>query len=156
MSQTVLPSSFTNTTFVCNNLSLETRDFKVFNVLHFPVVNADYELPIDSFVYSDCHYRIDPPLSFKWRKNYKLKQFEISGRGIYDDIFAYGETLTEALEMLTEAILPTFWEECLTFNVTAASQKLAQIALDIKNRVQVTVPGNEDLLYDGGFRKKGG
>ena len=87
---------------------------------------------------------------FKWCKDYKLDQFEICGRGIYDDIFAYGETLVEALEMLTEAILPTFWEECLDFNATDRTSKLARIALDLKDKVTSTE--NRDLLHDGSFK----
>ena len=119
----------------------------------FPKVDTYYELSINTFMYMDYRCQVDPPLLFKWRKNYGLDQFEIYGRDIYDDIFAYGETLSEASEMLKEAILPTFWEECLDFNATDKTSKLARIALDLKDRVIFTE--NKDLLHDGGFKEKG-
>ena len=155
MSKIVSNSSCIDNTFFRNtsiNVPLQqTRRFKTVD-LCTPAVRTDYELQIDSFVYSDYPYRIDPPLSFKYCKNYELDQFEISGRGIYDDIFAYGETLKEALEMLTEAILPTFWGECLTFTITDKSHKLAKIALDLKERVISTE--DKGLLNNGSSETK--
>lgn len=93
-------------------------------------------LPVDSFVWEDQQYSISPPLIFKRKFNEETRLVEVLGEGVYEDLFLYGETLNDALQILREEILPDLWADYISENPPRLSERAEKMTFDLGNRVE--------------------
>ncbi len=106
-------------------------------------VETYYELHVESFIFEDQEYTASPPIPFKSRWNEETELFEITGRSVYQDVFVYGERLSDALDILKEEVLPILWEDCISGDGAKLSKRAKEIAADLEGRVKNNASQNK-------------
>lgn len=96
---------------------------------------TNHRVYIDSFIVEGQALQLNPPISFVLMLNIDEETIEVRGEHAYQDIFVYGDTLSDAVEILQTEILPILWEDCREEETALLSSRARQMAIDFRIRV---------------------
>lgn len=93
------------------------------------------EMKVTSFVSGNVRKQLLNPLTFLWTLNPETRLYEIRGNGPYRDILVYGDSMTHAIEILEQEILPCLWEDYANEDDERLSRRAQQLKVDLLSRV---------------------
>ncbi len=93
------------------------------------------EMTVTSFVSGGSRKQLLNPLIFLWTLNPETRLYEIKGDGPYQDILVYGDSMTQAIAILEQEILPCLWEDYANEDDERLSRRARQLKVDLLARV---------------------
>ena len=111
---------------------LDAGDALVHDII--PSSTFPLELSIEQFGPPNGRIRLDPPLDVTCNLDEETGLYELEGRGPYDGVLLYGETVKEVVDMLEKDVLPMFWEDCQNAENLKLSPGMLKIVTDLKER----------------------